>query len=281
MCTLSSVSSYDREAGDRRERGAAHARRPRRRASDRPASGRRAGAAGGPPEVETRRHEDQQGRPRDQLPLGEDAPEREPRQGVVVPGDDVEGGQGSRFRRICRPSRGGRGAHPDPSGHNDARGDSFDDDPGLTAPRTARPTEHGQRRHDRLAVQRADVLRGPVRVATSRSARSAPTLWAQETAQAQRPVRGGQHHGPGAVVGHLPARRLRRGARPGRAHGIGLPGRGWGLREWFVLTYLMGSFFIAGQATEYAALVQRGRHDPVARPTARSSTSPPASTVST
>jgi cytochrome c oxidase subunit 3 len=30
----------------------------------------------------------------------------------------------------------------------------------------------------------------------------------------------------------------------------------WGMREWFVLTYLMGAVFIAGQATEYAALVQ-------------------------
>jgi len=29
----------------------------------------------------------------------------------------------------------------------------------------------------------------------------------------------------------------------------------WGLREWFVLTYLMGSFFIAGQVYEYCALV--------------------------
>ncbi len=29
----------------------------------------------------------------------------------------------------------------------------------------------------------------------------------------------------------------------------------WGLREWFVLTYAMGAFFIAGQVTEYAALV--------------------------
>jgi cytochrome c oxidase subunit III len=30
----------------------------------------------------------------------------------------------------------------------------------------------------------------------------------------------------------------------------------WGLREWFVLTYIMGSFFIAGQALEYAELVR-------------------------
>jgi cytochrome c oxidase subunit 3 len=29
----------------------------------------------------------------------------------------------------------------------------------------------------------------------------------------------------------------------------------WGMREWFVLTYFMGAFFIAGQATEYASLV--------------------------
>ena len=34
--------------------------------------------------------------------------------------------------------------------------------------------------------------------------------------------------------------------------------KGWGLREWFVLTYLMGAIFIAGQATEYATLIQEG-----------------------
>jgi cytochrome c oxidase subunit 3 len=32
----------------------------------------------------------------------------------------------------------------------------------------------------------------------------------------------------------------------------------WGLREWFVLTYVMGAVFIAGQATEYAHLVHDG-----------------------
>ncbi|MGK2874184.1 MAG: aa3-type cytochrome oxidase subunit III [Nocardioides sp.] len=32
----------------------------------------------------------------------------------------------------------------------------------------------------------------------------------------------------------------------------------WGLREWFILTYMMGAIFIAGQAVEYAALVQEG-----------------------
>ena len=30
--------------------------------------------------------------------------------------------------------------------------------------------------------------------------------------------------------------------------------RQWGLREWYVLTYLMGAFFIGGQVYEYAAL---------------------------
>jgi cytochrome c oxidase subunit 3 len=30
----------------------------------------------------------------------------------------------------------------------------------------------------------------------------------------------------------------------------------WGLREWFILTYLMGAYFVAGQATEYASLIK-------------------------
>ena len=34
--------------------------------------------------------------------------------------------------------------------------------------------------------------------------------------------------------------------------------RGWGLREWFVLTYLMGAVFVAGQATEYWSLIHEG-----------------------
>jgi len=34
--------------------------------------------------------------------------------------------------------------------------------------------------------------------------------------------------------------------------------KGWGLREWFVLTYLMGAMFIAGQAFEYVSLVHEG-----------------------
>jgi cytochrome c oxidase subunit 3 len=33
------------------------------------------------------------------------------------------------------------------------------------------------------------------------------------------------------------------------------PVRDWGLREWFVLTYIMGAIFIGGQAFEYTNLV--------------------------
>jgi cytochrome c oxidase subunit 3 len=43
----------------------------------------------------------------------------------------------------------------------------------------------------------------------------------------------------------------------GRKGGL-LDVRLWGLREWFILTYVMGAIFIAGQATEYAALIHEG-----------------------
>jgi cytochrome c oxidase subunit 3 len=34
--------------------------------------------------------------------------------------------------------------------------------------------------------------------------------------------------------------------------------KGWGLREWFVLTYVMGAVFVAGQGSEYATLIKEG-----------------------
>ena len=34
--------------------------------------------------------------------------------------------------------------------------------------------------------------------------------------------------------------------------------KGWGLREWFSLTYVMGAIFVAGQALEYAQLIHEG-----------------------
>ena len=33
---------------------------------------------------------------------------------------------------------------------------------------------------------------------------------------------------------------------------------GWGMREWFATTFLMGAFFIGGQIFEYASLAQEG-----------------------
>ena len=43
----------------------------------------------------------------------------------------------------------------------------------------------------------------------------------------------------------------------GRAGSIFQVGK-WGLREWFVLTYIMGAIFIGGQAFEYVELVHEG-----------------------
>ncbi|MDQ3616136.1 MAG: heme-copper oxidase subunit III [Actinomycetota bacterium] len=43
----------------------------------------------------------------------------------------------------------------------------------------------------------------------------------------------------------------------GRKGGL-LRVKGWGLREWFALTYVMGAIFVAGQALEYAELISEG-----------------------
>ncbi|MFD7158532.1 heme-copper oxidase subunit III [Kribbella sp. NPDC059898] len=45
--------------------------------------------------------------------------------------------------------------------------------------------------------------------------------------------------------------------RVGRTGSVLNP-RTWGMREWFILTYLMGAVFVAGQVTEYTGLVQEG-----------------------
>jgi cytochrome c oxidase subunit 3 len=45
--------------------------------------------------------------------------------------------------------------------------------------------------------------------------------------------------------------------QPGRTGSV-LNIKGWGLREWFVLTFIMGAIFIGGQAFEYAELVAEG-----------------------
>jgi cytochrome c oxidase subunit III len=85
-----------------------------------------------------------------------------------------------------------------------------------------------------------------------------PELWAQETAKLNVPFSAvnttilvlssvtcqlGVFQAENGVVG-----------RTGKLRQVKL----WGLREWFVLTYLMGAMFIAGQAFEYAKLVHEG-----------------------
>jgi cytochrome c oxidase subunit 3 len=45
--------------------------------------------------------------------------------------------------------------------------------------------------------------------------------------------------------------------QPGRTGSI-WNGFTWGMREWYVLTFLMGGFFVAGQVYEYGNLVRDG-----------------------
>ena len=85
-----------------------------------------------------------------------------------------------------------------------------------------------------------------------------PDLWAQETAKLNVPFstvntivlvlssvtcQMGVFQAEEGIVG-----------RTGKVRQVNL----WGLREWFVLTYIMGAIFIAGQAFEYAELVHEG-----------------------
>ena len=79
---------------------------------------------------------------------------------------------------------------------------------------------------------------------TSRSARCSPELWTEKTAQLNVPVRDGQHHDPRDLLGLVPARRLRGRARPARAHRLAAADQQWGMREWYVLTYIFGAIFV-------------------------------------
>ena len=64
----------------------------------------------------------------------------------------------------------------------------------------------------------------------------------------------------------------------GRAWKLSSNIRGWGLRQWFILTYIMGAIFIGGQALEFTVSSHGGHHLLGVR---LCSTSPPASTGST
>lgn len=45
--------------------------------------------------------------------------------------------------------------------------------------------------------------------------------------------------------------------RPGRVGGL-FDLKGWGMREWYTLTYIFGAVFVSGQVWEYAKLVHEG-----------------------
>lgn len=85
-----------------------------------------------------------------------------------------------------------------------------------------------------------------------------PDLWAQETAELNVPF--ASVNTTILVLSSLTCQlgvfAAERG-QPGRT-GSWFQFRQWGLREWFILTYLMGAVFIAGQAVEYAELIHLG-----------------------
>jgi len=85
-----------------------------------------------------------------------------------------------------------------------------------------------------------------------------PALWAQETAKLNVPFASVNTTVLvlSSVTCQLGVFAAERGQVGRRAGIFNVPG--WGLREWFVLTYLMGSFFIAGQALEYTSLLHDG-----------------------
>jgi cytochrome c oxidase subunit 3 len=86
----------------------------------------------------------------------------------------------------------------------------------------------------------------------------APELWAQETEKLNVPF-----SAVNTTILVLSSVACQLGVFKAEDGVVGRTGklldvRGWGLREWFVLTYVMGAIFIAGQAFEYAELVHEG-----------------------
>ena len=85
-----------------------------------------------------------------------------------------------------------------------------------------------------------------------------PDLWAQETAHLNVPFAS-----VNTTILVLSSLTCQLGVFKAEEGIVGRTGkifqvRQWGLREWFVLTYIMGAIFIGGQATEYATLVHEG-----------------------
>jgi cytochrome c oxidase subunit 3 len=86
----------------------------------------------------------------------------------------------------------------------------------------------------------------------------APELWAQETEKLNVPF-----SSVNTTILVLSSLTCQLGVFAAERGQVGRSGsllnvRGWGLREWFILTYLMGAVFIGGQALEYVELVHEG-----------------------
>ena len=85
-----------------------------------------------------------------------------------------------------------------------------------------------------------------------------PGLWAQETEKLNVPFAAAN-----TTVLVLSSLTCQLGVFAAERGQVGRAGsvfkvKGWGLREWFVLTYIMGAIFIAGQALEYTELMHEG-----------------------
>src|SRR5205085_12152328 len=82
-----------------------------------------------------------------------------------------------------------------------------------------------------------------------------PALWAQETEKLNVPFAA-----VNTTILVLSSLTCQLGVFAAERGQVGRTGsvfnvKGWGLREWFVLTYIMGATFIARQATEYVSLI--------------------------
>jgi cytochrome c oxidase subunit 3 len=85
-----------------------------------------------------------------------------------------------------------------------------------------------------------------------------PDLWAQETAKLNVPF-----STVNTIILVLSSVTCQLGVFAAERGQVGRKGSvlnvgGWGLREWFMLTYVMGAIFIGGQAFEYTELVHEG-----------------------
>ena len=85
-----------------------------------------------------------------------------------------------------------------------------------------------------------------------------PELWAQETAKLNVPF-----SSVNTTILVLSSLTCQLGVFAAERGQVGRTGsvlnvKGWGLREWFILTYIMGATFIGGQAFEYTELVHEG-----------------------